>query len=529
MKEKSPRYAVIYARVSSVKQLTEGSGLSSQRVRCEQYAEHKGLEVIQVFHDEGISGSLVERPAMQAMLEFLKQQSEVTAVLIDDISRLARGMKAHLELRTTIEAAGGKLLSPSIEFGSSPDEILVENLMASVSQHFRDKNREQSINRTHAQLIQGYSVASIPAVGYKYKNMQGHGKLLVRNEPAATIVQHALESFACGRFETQSEVRNFLNAQACFPKGKNGDVTFERVRRMLENVLYAGYIHFPARGINMVPAKHEPLISYEMYLAIQNRLNGQAKAPTRKDLNLDFPLRGFITCSGCGETLTSAKSKGRSQYYDYYLCYRKGCSQYGKSAKAEKVESEFNDMLIKLKPSSDLFELAKKNFSIHWGKRRNNHQSNHASNVETLKGIESKIEKLVARVIDTESPTLISTYEKSIQELERKKAEVDEKIKNCGRPLPDFETTFRTAMNFLENPHKLWLSDDIKHKRTVLKLVFTDKLEYDLKLGFRTAKPLPIAQPFWLTEQLSGGYCDLVPGAGLEPARSYLRGILNPY
>ncbi|MCY7297140.1 hypothetical protein [Alteromonas sp. a30] len=85
------------------------------------------------------------------------------------------------------------------------------------------------------------------------------------------------------------------------------------------------------------------------------------------------------------------------------------------------MESKFNDMLIKLKPPSDLFELAKKNFSIHWDKRRNNHQSNHASNVETLKGIESKIEKLVARVIDTESPTLISTYEKSIQELERKK------------------------------------------------------------------------------------------------------------
>ncbi|MCY7297141.1 hypothetical protein [Alteromonas sp. a30] len=94
--------------------------------------------------------------------------------------------------------------------------------------------------------------------------------------------------------------------------------------------------------------------------------------------------------------------------------------------------------------------------------------------------------------------------------------------------MPDFETTFRTAMNFLENPHKLWLSDDIKHKRTVLKLVFTDKLEYDLELGFRTAKFLPIAQPFWLTEQLGGGYCDLVRKAGLEPSQPNFNGLKCP-
>ena len=518
-KEKSPTKGVIYTRISSVKQLKEGSGLSSQQVRCEQFAQHKEIEVIDVFRDEGVSGSLTERPGMKALLDFLSVQDEPIAVIVDDISRLARGLNAHLDLRASIEVAGGVLMSPSMEFGSSSDEILVENLMASVSQHFRDKNREQSINRTNTRLSQGYCVTSVPVAGYKYANVDGHGKLLVRDEPAATIVQHTLESFACGHFETQAEVKVFLDSQACFPKGKNGQVSYERVKRLLTNVIYAGYIDWPARGFHMVPAKHKALISYETYLAIQNRLNGQAKAPAKKNLHLDFPLRGFITCVGCGEPLTSAKSKGRNRYYPYYHCHRKGCSHYGKSVRAEKVEKEFENLLIDLKPSEDLFKIAQASFRMSWEKQRINHKNNRIAAIEERKQIDSKIEKLVGRVLNTDSTALLRTYETSIKEMEYKKVELDEKISNCGRPLPEFDTNFRTAIQFLSNPHELWLSDELSRKRAVLKLVFTERLPYDLKEGFRTIKKPPIAQPFKVLEQLQDGHYDLVPKAGLEPAR----------
>lgn len=64
--------AVIYARVSSVKQIKKGDGLGSQETRCREYASHKGYAVVQVFRDEGVSGGLIDRPGMQAMLAFLK-------------------------------------------------------------------------------------------------------------------------------------------------------------------------------------------------------------------------------------------------------------------------------------------------------------------------------------------------------------------------------------------------------------------------------------------------------------------------
>jgi len=122
--------AVFYGRVSSIKQTIAGSGLSSQETRCREFAKYKGYTVAEVFtHD--LSGSTTTRPGMDAMLVWIKQNRHLSPiVLIDDISRLARGLEAHLSLRSEISAAGGSLESPSIEFGEDSDSILVENMLA---------------------------------------------------------------------------------------------------------------------------------------------------------------------------------------------------------------------------------------------------------------------------------------------------------------------------------------------------------------------------------------------------------------
>jgi site-specific DNA recombinase len=125
--------AVIYARVSSAKQVSEGSGLSSQETRCREYAKFKGYDVSEVFTDD-MTGGIAGRPGMNAMLAYLrKHRRDPHVVIIDDISRFARGLEAHLALRTSIAKAGGVLQSPSIEFGEDSDSVLVENLLASAA------------------------------------------------------------------------------------------------------------------------------------------------------------------------------------------------------------------------------------------------------------------------------------------------------------------------------------------------------------------------------------------------------------
>lgn len=184
--------AVIYCRVSSAAQTKRGDGLGSQKTRCLEYARMRGYTVIQTFVDDA-SGSLIERPGMRDMLAFLrKHQSAGLAVLIDDISRLARGVKAHIELRAAISLAGGTLESPSVEFGDDADSELQEYILATVAQHQRRKNAEQTLNRMRARVMNGYWPFACP-VGYRYQKVSGHGKMLVRNEPLASILQEALE------------------------------------------------------------------------------------------------------------------------------------------------------------------------------------------------------------------------------------------------------------------------------------------------------------------------------------------------
>jgi len=147
--------AVIYARVSSKKQVKDGGGIESQATRCRAYAASRGYNVVAMFTDD-MTGSQAVRPGMDAMLSYLKQhKSNPHIVLIDDISRLARGLKAHLALRDQLAKAGGILESPSVVFGDDSDSQFLENVLASSAQHFAQKNREQTINRMKARLENG--------------------------------------------------------------------------------------------------------------------------------------------------------------------------------------------------------------------------------------------------------------------------------------------------------------------------------------------------------------------------------------
>jgi len=312
--------AVIYCRVSSVKQTTRGDGLGSQETRCREYAKYKGYQVVEVFKDD-FSGGTAIRPGMKLMLTYLTRhrKKEPYIVIIDDISRLARGLSAHLELRTSLDRAGGKLESPSIEFGEDSDSILVENLLASVSQHQRQKNGEQTVNRMRARTMNGYWVFHAP-MGYKFERVAGHGNLLVRDEPIASYLQEALEGYASGRFESQVEVKRFLEAQPEYPKElPNGEIRNQRITNILTRPVYAGYMEVPKWNVSLRKGHHEALISYATFEKIQNRLTENANAPTRKDINLDFPLRGFVKCNDCSNALTACWSKGKRKTYPYYL------------------------------------------------------------------------------------------------------------------------------------------------------------------------------------------------------------------
>jgi site-specific DNA recombinase len=515
MKAANLQKAVIYCRVSGAKQVREGDGLRSQEAHCREYASWKNYEVLDVFCDD-VSGGITSRPAMSAMVKFLrKHRAENCVVIIDNIDRFARDIRGHWDLRDLLREAGGKLESPSIEFGDDPDSILHENLMASVSQHQRQKNAVQTKDRMRARAMNGYWVFHAP-IGYRFERVQGHGKLLVRDEPLASIIAEAFEGFASGRFDTMTEVKRYLESQPAYPRNSNGEVHIERISEIFSRPSYAGYITHEDWGLRLVPAKHEPLISLATWQKVEERRNGVAKVPARKDLNESFPLRGFVTCGHCGEPMTACYSKGRSALYGYYLCDTRGCVFKRKSVRKEIIEQDFEALLMNLKPSEGLFHMAFEMFRDLWETKLVSARTQGVSLQKDLGLIERKIEQLLDRVVDAESDSVVKAYEKRIRDFEMQKALMREKIASCGKPLKSFGETYRTAFDFLANPYKLWQSPRLEDRRAVLKLVFAEKLSYVRGEGYRTAE---ISMPFKMLGSMKMTKNEMVPLAGIEPAR----------
>ncbi|MEO1399423.1 MAG: recombinase zinc beta ribbon domain-containing protein, partial [Pseudomonadota bacterium] len=355
-------------------------------------------------------------------------------------------------------------------------------------QHQRQKNAEQVVNRMKARMQAGYYVHAA-MIGYRYQKRYGHGKLLVRDEPNASIIQEGLEGYAAGRFQTAAEFARFLESHPSVPQGKSGSIHRQRAFDILRSPLYCGHITKEAWGIHFVHGKHEPLISVATWQKIQDRLDGNANAPARQDLNQDFPLRGAVLCGSCNHPYTAAWSKGRSKRYPYYSCQTRGCAMRGKSIRAETIETGFADLLRSITPAKPVLAVAKDMLNDLWRAQLQNQARLRAQAAKQLKAIDRKIESAMARLLGTDSAVLVSAYEDQIKKLEIEKARAKELVSQHQPPKPGaLEQTYRTALSFLANPWILWENGDLHHKRLVLRLTFTRPLTYDRNRGYRTAE-----------------------------------------
>jgi site-specific DNA recombinase len=501
------RSAVIYCRVSNSKQKTEHDGLRSQETRCREYARYRECKIVKVFDDD-ISGGKVSRPGMDALLVFLKSRRRDTPfVIIDDLSRLARGIQAHWQLRELILSAGGELISPSIEFGTDSDSKLVENMRAVVAQHHLEKNKEQTRHRMEARIKNGYWTFWAPR-GYKFKRSKGNGGVLVRDEPIASIVAEGLEGFASGRFETQVELKRFFESKPEFPKDlPSGKIRNQRIKDMLTQPLYAGYVGLPSWGISLRKAQHKGLISFASYEKIQTRLTQKARAPVKKNLNQDFPLRAFILCGECKHPMTSCWSTSSTgKKHPYYQCYNRDCTAKPKSVQRDVVERDFEALVRTLVPSKGLVAIARKMFKTIWDHRINQLANTAEALQAQADGLDKQITSYLDRILDASNTTVIKAYEQRINALEAEKAILREKAAQDSKQPKPFEDAFRTPMAFLSSPWKLWASGELKQRRMLMKMAFSSQPEYVRGKGFRTPD---LALPFKALGDVCMGKCEM--------------------
>ncbi|UZD92131.1 recombinase family protein [Cognatishimia activa] len=478
-------HAVIYCRVSSTKQKMSGGGLESQEHRCRQYALAQGYDVSAVFPDDASGGGdFMRRPGMVALLSFLDAQPDKNYVVIfDDLKRLARDTQFHIGLRQALQARGAKVECLNFKFEDTPEGRFAETIFAAQGELEREQNRRQTIQKMKARVEKGYHVFQAPT-GYRYQRTREHGKLLVRAEPVASILQEVLEGYASGRFQSKSEVRRFLEDHPDYPDTK---VHPQRIQDFLTRPVYAGMVEAASWDVSLRQGHHEPLVSFNTFQKVQERLFGRAKAPQRVDVSEDFPLRGFVLCAECQKPLTASWSTSKTgKKHPYYWCKTKGCSCHRKSLRRADVEGAFETVVKKLQPSLGFFGICLKMFNDAWGMRHEQAEAKALSAGNKVKSIDGQIEKLVSRIMDSEQPTVIAAYEARIAQLEKDRLILKSQSNNIVETETPLAELFELAFRFLANPWNIWERGDLAARRLVLRLAFQSPISYDREEGIRT-------------------------------------------
>ena len=501
--------ALIYCRVSTTKQKLTGSGLDSQEYRCRQCAESKGYNVEMVFPDDASGGGdFLKRPGMCGMLAYLDaQRGKDYVVIFDDLKRFARDVEFHIKLRREFANRGAKIECLNFAFEDTPEGKFIETIIAAQGELERDQNRRQVKQKMTARVEKGYWVFHAPT-GYKFTTDRIHGKLLAPDEPIADYLREALTGYADGRFRSQAEVQRFLESKPDFPKDlPNGKIRAWKITKILKNPIYAGYVQAKKWGVSLRRGHHEPLISFATHEKIQKNLAEGARGPARADFSEDFPLRGFVTCSECGNHMTGAWSKGKYKHYAYYRCMTRGCSQKSKSIARAKLEGGFEDILKRLQPSKRLLDLAIAMFSDAWNSRLELAQAERDEWRRQAEAADKSLLELIDRLVETKNPTVVKAIETKIEKLEREKFALVEK---ASEPLPNvgkFEECIELSLRFLSRPWDIYKNGSYAVRQTVLRLAFSDPLTFTPEGVYGTPKT---TLPFKVLGHFDNQKCEMV-------------------
>jgi DNA invertase Pin-like site-specific DNA recombinase len=412
--------AIIYCRVSSKKQMSEGSGLESQEHRCRQYAASKGYAVTEIFREEGITGGTISRPAMQRLLAYVKSKRDPVAVVIDDIKRFTRDVDIHRSLKRAIASRGGQLESPSFRFEDTPEGLFVETVLAGTAELERNQNRQQVMNRMRARIEMGYWPFRTPP-GYRLKRVNGT-RVIVPDEPKASMIRDALEEFASGRLDSKTTVVGFLRKRGYFPAKEQPRLSVELtlVTTMLRQTLYAGYVEYKPWGVAIRKGAHEGLVSLQTFLRVQERLDGRAVSHVRDDPDQPtYPLKKLAVCGKCGKPLTGSACRGRSKRYPYYHCFNRYCPEYGKGTAKEEMERRFADQVLKnAKPKPGSLAALKRAALDAWNDGMTDVKEAQAAVAAEAAKVKAEIDGLASTLSMMSNGTAIKAVETRIEGLE---------------------------------------------------------------------------------------------------------------
>lgn len=180
-----------YVRVSTEGQTGEDRyGLQTQREAIQAYAKAQGMDIIQVYADEGISGATLDRPGLQQLLTDASSGA-FEKVLVYKMDRVARDLYSSLFVEKELLTSDVEIISVSEPVsGNDPMQTAFRQMMGVFAQLEKDMIAVRLKGGRKEKARQGGYAGGGAAIGYKAEK---GGKVLTLDSEKALTVKRVFE------------------------------------------------------------------------------------------------------------------------------------------------------------------------------------------------------------------------------------------------------------------------------------------------------------------------------------------------
>lgn len=485
----------IYARVSTEEQAQKGYSLQDQVRECKKKA---GSGPFIEYIDKGISGELLERPALSRLRQDLAD-GMIKKVVCLDPDRLSRKLINQLILSDEIEKKA-ELIFVNGEYSQTAEGKLFYQLRGAISEFEKAKINERMSRGRREKARQGFIVKDYQIFGYAYNSQN---KSLEVNVKECEVVKLIFDMFTGNNGDSTgiSAIAGYLT-QLGIPT-KRGAKFWHRqvVRQILMNRTYIGEFYqnrWLAEGsltnkfkpkVERSPVKERPkkewirvpcppIIEKDVFDCAQRLLDESRRrwAGTSKH---NYLLSGLLRCGICGNTMTGKRMKNWNKYSFTYGdikhtpdSTKNGC---GMVLQAEIIENAvWNNIAEHLEKDAATFESdTKPEFFIC------SYQSEITVIENNLKALDTKLHNLInlsmlsETVLNTEVlkklTNEISILEKKRKELSEIKSNIQKKIE-----IKNNQNDFLNISSLVEMP--------FIHKQKIIRLIVKEIVVYKDKV-----------------------------------------------
>ncbi|MFH1792734.1 MAG: recombinase family protein [Patescibacteria group bacterium] len=486
-KENITSRIVGYVRVSTTDQKENGASLDVQETKIlEKVSELKG-ELDKVYHDDGRSGTNMNRPGLQEMLARCSE-GDVRYLVIYDSSRLSRDTKDYLTIRALLVKYEVEIvaLAGISSFGDDPYSKFFDEILASVNALHPRISGFKAKQSCIAKFKAGY-YPSWSAIGYKnVENSKPTGsfdkRITVVDENIAPFITQAYKLYATGDHSIYS-IRQYLHGNGVM--GKLGKpLHYSAVYQILTCTFYYGWMKWG--GMELM-GKHTSLIDKGTFDVVQRILREKGDYGIRKRKHT-FLLSGFAICKDCGRRYVAEwhyhpKFKSRDGKIAYYHC--QGLGKKGNGCKApyiqlEDLELQVDNEISKLEFKPEFIEAVKRNITQVY-------QANVDTNKQMKKAIYNRRDALDAKRERIDKAMMDGNI--TSEDYKRMKTGIDIDALDVQRELSEIEKirtvdvdVISEVLDLTKDIAKAFRDADIARKKAYLHFFFKEFLVKDKKI-----------------------------------------------